>query len=720
LANRRNIEAHDKEAAMTKRLLIFLFIASFLVPLTCSARVMRFVVTQTRSFAGGMSFGNVGQYQRLDGTAYFEVDPNDPLNSVIVNLDKAPRNAKGLVEFSSPFFILKPVNMESGNHKIFFGLNNRGNKIEIELRTYLDSVLPAAQLNDPITAQDAGDAFLERLGYTIVDTGWQGDVAPGNNRLFPSFPVATQLDGSPIVADVRIEYSDRTIPAAGTFTRTLEGNANFRSYPTADMNTAHSSLTVRGTVSDTGPMTPIPADQWAFGSCPTGQSSLVANDSNICLFAGFQHDKLYQLIYPAKNPMVMGLAYAVTRDLGSFLRYQAQDDVGNPNPLRLDDEEVGIRRAYGLGSSSTGMYMRDFLYLGFNEDERHRRVFDGVHIHIPGTQRLFANVQFADPNTYSRQDDRHDFLSTSYAPVTFAVTTDPVSGLRDGILKRPATDPVVFQTTTEIEWWQFRASLDVADGFGRPVKIPDNVRLYLISSNQHGGTASAATFPGVSLPPVLCQNPTNPNFQGPSLRALLIALDAWVDQGTSPPPSNYPQLGEDEDGGSLVSREQAEEAFPRIPGVNFPTLLNELEVLDFGADFNSEGGLQTVLPPHLGPSYKIFVPKPDEDGLDIAGIRPMEIRAPLGTNTGWNVRAPGFRGPNLCGLSGSFIPFATTKAERLATGDPRRSLEERYHSHGGYVSAVRHAARELMRERFLLQEDAQRFINAAEASSILK
>ena len=204
------------------------------------------------------------------------------------------------------------------------------------------------------------------------------------------------------------------------------------------------------------------------------------------------------------------------------------------------------------------------------------------------------------------------------------------------------------------------------------------------------------------------------------MRALLMALDAWVDQGTSPPSSNYPQLGEDEDGGTLVSREQAEGAFPRIPAVNFPTVLNELEVLDFGAGFNSEGGLQTVLPPHLGPSYKIFVPRPDEDGLDIAGIRPVEIRAPLGTNAGWNVRAPGFRGSNLCGLSGSFIPFAATRAERLATGDPRRSLAERYHTHDGYVGAVRRAARELMAERFLLQEDAQRLINAAQASSVLK
>jgi hypothetical protein len=696
-----------------KRFLLLAAAVAFAIPHACDARVTRFVVSQTRTFAGGISFGNVGTYQRLDGTAYFEVDPDDPLNAVIVNLDKAPRNENGLVEFSSPFFILKPLDMTRGNHKIFFGLNNRGNKIEIELRTYLDAVLPAAQLNDPITAEDAGDGFLERLGYTIVDAGWQGDVAPGNNRLFPSFPVAVRENGSPITAKVRIEYSDRTIPQTGTFTLTLEGNANFQSYATADVNTAHSTLTVRDTVSDQGPMTAIPSDQWAFGTCPTGQASLVANSTNICLFGGFKHDKLYQLIYPAKSPMVMGLAYAVTRDLSSFLRYETQDDVGNPNPLRLSPTEVGIRRAYGLGSSSTGMYMRDFLYLGFNEDEQHRKAFDAVHIHIPGTQRLFANVEFADPNTYSRQDDRHDFLSTSDTPVTLAVTTDPISGIRDGVLKRPATDPLVFQTTTEIEWWQFRASLDVANGLGQAVAIPDNARVYLISSNQHGGTASAAPFPA---PNALCQNLTNPNFQGPTLRALLVALDAWADKGVDPPASNYPSLED----GTLVSREEAEDAFPKIPGVNFPSVLNELEVLDFGPHFNSEGGVQTTLPPVLGASYKIFVPKPDEDGLDIAGVRPMEIRAPLGTNTGWNVRAPGFRAPNLCSLSGSFIAFAPTKAQRLAAGDPRKSLLERYGTHEGYVRAVKHAAHQLMRERFLIEEDADRFIQAAEASNVLK
>ncbi len=694
---------------MTRRWLLFVVIGLLFavgLPRSSGARVVRFVVEQRRSFAGGTSFGHVGPYERLDGTAYMEVDPSDPLNAVVVNLDKAPRNAQGMVEFSAPFFILKPVDMARGNHKIFYGVNNRGNK---QTLGYWNFVPSGPGINDPITAADAGDGFLMRLGYTVVDAGWQGDVAPGGSRLFPNFPVAVQSNGSPIVAAVRIEYTDRTIPQAGTFTQTLEGSPNFRSYETADTNTANSTLTIRDTVS--GPKVAIPSSRWAFGTCPTGAGSLVPNTTNICLFDGFRADKLYELIYPAKNPTVMGLGHAVTRDIGSFLRYQTRDDAGNANPLALSPAQVGIRRAYSFGSSSTGMYQREFLYLGFNADESHRKVFDGLWIHKAGTHRLFANVEFADPNTYSRQDDRHDFLSTSVAPFTHAVTTDPISGIHDGLVKRPATDPLVFQSDTGNELWEMKGSLNAADGLGRPVRLPGNARLYFLSSFQHGGNNPPAAFPGAAG---MCQNPTNPNYHGPTVRALLMALDAWADQGIEPPKSNYPSV----ENKTLVSLAEAREAFPAIPGVNFPTVVNELELLNYGPEFDSEGGRLTLLPPALGPSYRILVAKPDEDGLDIAGIRQMEIRVPLGTNAPWNVRAAGFRAPSLCGLSGSYIPFATTKAVRLAAGDPRKSLEERYKDHDGYVKAVEKGAKELMHEGFLLQEDADRFISAAEASNV--
>jgi hypothetical protein len=258
-----------------------------------------------------------------------------------------------------------------------------------------------------------------------------------------------------------------------------------------------------------------------------------------------------------------------------------------------------------------------------------------------------------------------------------------------------------------------KASLNVTDGRGEPVSIPDNVRLYFLSGFQHGGNNPGGPFPG---PNGTCQNPTNPNYHGPVVRALLMALDAWADRGIKPPESNYPTV----QSGTLVSLKEARDAFPKIPGVTFPGMMNELELLDFGTTFKSEGGKLSKLPAGIGPSYKLFVPKGNEDGLAMAGIRPMEVRVPLGTNTGWNVRAVGSRGPNLCSLTGSFLAFATTKAERLASGDPRKSIEERYENHAGYVNAVRQAAKKLVEERLLLEEDANRFISAAEASNVLK
>src|SRR6267143_481843 len=405
------------------------------IPRSAEARVTRFVVEGRVPFAVGTVWGTAGPYERLKGTAYMEVDPHDPLNAIIVNLDKAPRNARGMVEFSSPFLILKPVDMARGNRKIWYGINNRGTCLEVGFRAF---PLPAFTCN-PLTAADVGanNALLQQ-GYATVDAGWHGDGIQNPNQLFPKFPVATQRDGSPIVGPLRLEYQTGT----NTFTQPLI--TGWRPYEAADTKTAHSTLTVRDRADS--PKVTIASNRWAFGKCATGAASLIPTTTDLCLFDGFAAFKIYELVYPAKNPIVLGLAFAVTLDIGSFLRYRKHDDDGTPNPLLVpgggdddqggfggnegDDDDrngTGIRRAYSSGTSSTGMYQREFLYLGFNEDESHRKVFDASWIHKPGTHRLFANVQFADPNTYSREDDRHDFLSTSYPPLSFAVRTDELS-----------------------------------------------------------------------------------------------------------------------------------------------------------------------------------------------------------------------------------------------------------------------------------------------------
>ena len=679
--------------------LIAIAVACSSVP--AEAHVTKLVITENVPFAGGQEFGTVGAYERLKGIAYFEVDPRDPLNAVITDIDKAPQNARSMVEFSSPFMILKPADMAKGNHKIFSTVNNRGN----------DGLLNATSV-----VPGSFNELLLKQGYTVVDVGWEGDRVPSALVLAANLPRASHGDGSPIVGPMRIEYSDRNLPLAGSFDSTLKGSAAFLSYETADTNTAHSTLTVRDTELGSA-KTPIPSNRWAFGSCPAGQASLVPSTSHICYFDRFDATKVYELIYPAKNPIVMGLGHATTRDFTSFLRYSVgdeEDDAGTPpNPLG-----TRIKRAYATGCSQTGLYLRDFIFYGFNEDERHRRAFEGIIPTCAGGMRNELNVRFADPDVFSDRDFQHDFMQTAFPPFTYGIVTDPISGITDGILKRPDTDPVVMQLDSESEFWQLMGSLQVRDGFGNPFPtLPWNVRLYFQSSTSHG-FATGGLLQGPSGSSALCANPTpgGSNFDN-TLKALAVALDEWADKGIEPPPSNYPGLKD----GTLVRPDEFIADFPTIPGIGVPTGPNTYQILNWGPLYNSEGGIMSFQPPVSGPSYEMFVPKSNSDGLNVGGIRPIQVRAPLGTTMGWNIRNEEHRPQDsMCSLTGTYAPFATTKAERLAIGDPRPSLEERYKNHDGFVEAVTKAAHELVRERFLLKEDGDKYIQAAKDSSVLK
>jgi hypothetical protein len=670
-----------------------------------SARVVQLVVEQRSSYLGGASWGNAGPYEMLRGTAFLVADPRNPHDAVIVDLENAPRNAAGLVEFSTPFLILKPVDMQRSNHKIFYAVNNRGNNLE---------GLLTATTAGQVSGTDAGYAMTQ--GYVVVDAGWEGDVVPTATKLVANLPRARMPDGDPITGPMRYEYSDR---ASGTFTTNLEGTPGFLSYEAADTDTDSATFTVAD--SEYGPKTRISPTRWAFGKCPTGEASLVPDDVDLCYFDGFDNTKIYELIYQAKNPIVMGLGFATTRDIASFLRYELRDDAGNPNPVG-----PGIQRSYAAGGSQTGGYLRDYIYLGFNEDETGRKVFDGIIPWIAGTDRVFINVRFADPNTYSEQDRQHNYLQSSYPPFTYAVTTDPISGIHDGILKRPRTDPLVMQVDSESEFWQLHGSLNVVDGLGKPVAIPDNARLYFVGNTAHAFISGSFLFPTPGAA-ALCSNPTpGSGINWETLRATLRNIDRWAEasghqrgddaEGFEPPKSNYPSVLD----GTLVTLNEAAAAFPAIPNVSFPTVYDTYQLLEFGPRFGPQGGVLTVEPPLNGPSYAIRLPQTDAIGTHLAGVHQIESRVPLGTSTGWNIRSPAHRGPNLCVLTGSYFPFAATKAERLLSGDPRPSLQETYVNHDGFVNAVRAAARELVRERFLLEADADADVDAAEASNVLQ
>jgi hypothetical protein len=421
---------------------------------------------------------------------------------------------------------------------------------------------------------------------------------------------------------------------------------------------------------------------------------------------------IYEFVYEAKDPILMGLGHAATRDFLSFLKYGTVDDFGNPNPVAMPG---GIRAIYSWGRSQGGRVERDFLYYGFNADESDRMVIDGMMPYATGAAGLmWMNFRFAQPTVSAQQHSRHHSHEPEF-PHTFPVFTDPLSGQTDGLLKRcqmSATCPKFFNIDGGNEYWNKTSSLNHTDAFGNDLDIETltpNVRLYSIASIQHNTTFNAMpAFSGQ------CQQMTNPLYNGPVFRALAVALDRWVTQEVPPPPSRIPKKSD----GTLVPPDAtnfptipatAYAGWPALPAVQYnPGAMNYNAVQDF-----SVVPYVDVVPPLV---YTVLVSRVDTDGNDIGGIRLPYLEAPLGTFTGWNLLNVGTAvppGPDICGQLGQFIPFANTKAERLAAGDPRPSLEERYRNHGAYVNRVARAAARLVRDGFLLDEDKDLIVQRA-------
>ena len=651
-------------------------------------------IARREPVADGMSFGATGAYEKLVGTVHMEADPTDPHNAVIQDLDKAPRNARGMVEYSADLYILKPVDMARGNGKIFYQVINRGNKGL--LATFDDA--PAS--NDPTSAADMGNGFVLREGYTLVFVGWESDVLPGNNRMRIVLPTVTE-NGAEITGLLTERYDvAHQIPMAGAVSLPLSGSPTSDSYETASLDTPSAMLTVRD--SENAPERPVSGDRWAFATCQedpqTGEVVNVApSRKDICLFDGFDPNELYQLTYTARDPVPLALGFAVTRDVVSLLRYTGSDASGSPNPLG-----AGITHVYCWGPSQDGRYLRTFLYTGFNEDLQGRKVCDGVLVHLAGAQGLDLMSRFSNIDNASQWGALGVYPRDLF-PFSYGVTTDPVSGRTDGILKRPSSDPLVMQLDTENEYFQSYASLVTHDGLGNPLALPDNVRYYFLSDAQH--TSGAPSAKGI------CDQLTNPLNYNPFMRAALVALDRWATSGEPAPASQYPRA----DDGTAVSPGQWSDTFPRIPGVQLGAP-NELSVRDYGPQVTPAGGIITTSPgvDVPGTSYTVLVPKTDADGLDVAGLRrPDDVQTPLATLSGWNVRGAGFRAGELCGLNGQYIPFAPTEAERRASGDPRLSVEERYPTHADYVGRIAIAAMDMESDGYLLPEDLDRMVAAA-------
>ena len=620
---------------------------------------------------GGTAFGAVGHYEYLTGTIVGTLDPAHPLNAGIVNLDKAPRDASGQVEYRSAFGLLKPVALSHGNGWLLYDAVNRGGKLAL---TRLNRGAEGQILD---SAAQGGDGFLMRHGFSVLWSGWQSGVPAGPGRLHATFPVPTGR-GAPITGTSRDEFIAEGLGGPGdAFVREVSDRvfAGTLSYPAATLDPAKASLTMRVRERDAR-------------TTPEGLSWRYLDDRHVEITRPPNHDRgaIYEFIHPARDPEVMGIGFAAIRDLVAFFHH----DVSAANPLR-----GVVRHTVGFGISQSGRVLRDLVHLGFNQDLNGRKVFDALFPVVSGSRRTFINFAFAQPGRYSRQHEDHAFLDDQF-PFTYPTLTDPLSGKTDGILKRAAETgmrPKILHLDADADMWAARASLSATDPAGGDVAMPEDVRLYLAASTQH------AVYKPAAQP--VTQLPGNPLGYGAWMRALLIALTEWVEQGTPPPASRFPSRAE----GTLVTREEAERVFPRIPGVDFPDVLNALHLRD-----------HSVEPPVDGPAYPVLVCAVDADGNSLDGLRHPLLTVPLGTHTGWAVRVAGHAAGDLYTVQGSFLPFPATEAARAASGDPRPSIEARYPSHAIWAARVTAAAEQLVTERLLLREDADRLIAAARES----
>lgn len=638
-------------------------------------------------FADGMTFGDVGAYERLVGQVLFAIDPNDPANRQVMDLDHAPRNAAGLVEYSTDVYILKPIDLGRGNRRLLYDVNNRGTMRALQFFN------DAPYTNVPRTQEHAGNGFLMCRGYTLVCSGWQGDILPVDERLTIQVPVA-QENGSPFTGVVRTEFIAEE-PGVSCFP--LSGNDYTSSYETISLDTRSATLTVREHEADD--RQPLPPDAWQFAQLDGGGRP-TPSTWHCYLPSGFRPGWIYELIYTAKNPLVLGLGFTGVRDLLAFLRHGGADADGTPNPLR--QQRDGIAKIYGWGRSQSGRFLREMVYRGFNQDVQGRQVFDGIAPHVAGGGRVVLNYRFAQPGRHPRQHEDHLYASDQF-PFAYATLTDPLSGNTDGILKRPDTDPLVIHTQTASEYWQRRGSLVHTDPRGNDLQGHERAHVYFFASSQHHADPNSGPLRGAH------RGLSNPLNTTPLLRALLDALDAWVTHGTTPPTSRVPSSAD----GTLVPAAVVHRQFPTIPGVDSPSQPNRLFVQEFGADFDR--GFLSKEPPEEDKSkeYAVLVPQVDADGNDRAGIRTPHVEVPLATFTGWNFRLPGRAERDLASLNGSYLPFARTAEERQASSDARPALAERYCSKAHYVRAVAMAAQRLVEQRLLLEEDADRYVAQA-------
>jgi hypothetical protein len=649
------------------------------------ARITKIEIDAARSQSptfGGYSWPGVGQYEKIVGKAYGEVNPADPQNAVIVDIGLAPKNARGNVEYAFNFYILKPIDLSKGAHRVMYEPPNRGGKTWSALgRVTGGGDDPGSIVNTTVLA----NSFLMPRGYTLSWSGWEDLGTLDTFNASATFPIAKNSDGSTITGP-SYEY---IVVGASASSVAL-------SYPAASLAKTQATLTHRVHLNDAPQV--IPASGWNYNATGTAISLVGGN---------FVANDIYEFAYTAKDPKVNGLGFAAVRDWNAWLRYETQDDFGNPNPLAGD-----IQRIYTEISSQPGRLLNDFRHLGFNEAENGRKVFDGHMQWIAAGNGINMNYRFSQSGRTERNRQNHLFIEGRF-PFANVMTHDPITRTTDSrysSCERTNTCPLGVEIYSANEYWVKAASLLHTDPTGSH-DLPDSpyTRNYFMSSMRHG-TGNAANKG-------LCQQFDNPLNSAPVQRALFIALDEWATNNVKPPESRVPKL---KDGTLAPPLPQSGMGFPNIPGVTYTGLKTTRYHFDYGLDFY-ETGIATINPPVFpfttpsyqddpgnGPIYPSFIPKTDSDGNDIAGVRLPDVTVPLATYTGWALRS-GVWANDGCEANGQYIPFAPTEAARGS--DPRASVAARYPTFNDYYTKVVTAVDDMVAQRLLLCEDAQPELN---------
>ena len=635
--------------------------------------VMRVEIASRTPVLNGKAFGRTGPYECLAGKIWFTADPKLRANRLITDIDYAPRNSAGLVEYSADFYALVPVDLGKGNGTLLYEVPNRGRKT---LLNFFNRGTGSISVH-PREPQHYGDGLLMEQGFSLFWMGWQWDVPAEEDLLRFRAPVS----GKDITGLVRSDF----VPEERVMAIHLADRTH-TPYEVTDPDDPRNQLTVRDAAY--GPRQVIPRARWQFARNENGRA--VPARTHIYMKEGFEPGRIYEIVYRSQGPAIAGLGMAATRDLISYLKYG-----GASEDSPLGNFHRQIKRSMGFGSSQTGRFLRKFLYDGFNLDEQGRPVFDGVWAHVAGGGRGSFNHRFAQPSRDARP--YFNFLyPTDIFPFTDVDQKDPETQITDGILKRARSQkavPKIFYTNSSYEYYGRSASLIHTRLDGTEDITPSPMtRIYLIAGAQHG---PGAFPPGTGK----TSYPQNANDFSWAMRGLLVAMNRWITTGEDPPASRYPNVGS----GRLVPLEELK--FPAIPGVRRPIRIQQPRRLDYGPDFLSKG-IVSIEPPGIGKPYGIRIPQVDADGNEVSGIRLPAIEVPLATYTGWNFRSATIGAPDeLYSMIGSTFVFPRTVSERKASGDPRSAIAERYRDRSDFLQQIAASARNLAAERLVLEKD---------------